>query len=76
MVCPLCGDRSAEAKYYRLNPVTEEIQHLCQPCWVGVRKTETEWEYFKGAGKLLLYYTILPVIGTAVLVWIVIEMLF
>jgi hypothetical protein len=40
-----------------------------------MRKTENEWDYFKGAGRLLLYYTILPVIGTALLVWWLAEVL-
>ena len=76
MVCPVCGERKAEAQYYRLNPVSEEIQHLCHLCWVAIRKTETEWEYFMGAGRLILYYTVLPVIGTALIVWLLIQVLF
>jgi hypothetical protein len=36
-----------------------------------LRKSERdEWAYFKGAGRLVLLYTILPVAITAVLVWL------
>ena len=75
MQCPMCGERKAEAKYYRLNPLTEEIQHLCRPCWIAARKAEGEWEYFKGAAKLLLYYTVIPVFVAAVLVWLAVVLI-
>jgi hypothetical protein len=71
----MCGERKAEARYYRLNPVNEEIQHLCRPCWITARRAETEWEYFMGAGKLLLYYTVIPVIVTAALVWLAVALI-
>ena len=71
MPCPMCGERRAEAQYYRVNSVTEGIEHLCRPCWLLLRKSERdEWAYFKGAGRLVLLYTILPVAVTAVLVWL------
>ena len=76
MACPLCGEQKADARYYRLNPLTEEIQHLCKACWIASRKAESEWDYFKGAGRLLLYYTILPVLATALLAWLLVVVLF
>ncbi len=75
--CPMCGDKAAEARYYRLNRLTETIEHLCRPCWLALRKAETdEWEYFRGAAKLLFYYTVLPVVITALVVWVFAVILF
>jgi hypothetical protein len=71
MQCPMCRERRAEAQYYRVNTVTEGIEHLCRPCWLGLRKAERdEWRYFKGAGQLVLLYTVLPVLVTALVVWL------
>lgn len=71
MQCPMCGERRAEAQLYRVNGVTESIEHLCRPCYFVLRKSEhDDWAYFKGAGRLVLLYTILPVAITAVLVWL------
>ncbi len=70
MDCPLCGERKAEPQYYRVNRVTERIEHLCRTCWLGLRKAERdEWEYYRGAGKLMLYYSVIPIVVTAALVW-------
>lgn len=75
--CPMCGDKAAEARYYRLNRLSETIEHLCRPCWLALRKAERdEWEYFRGAAKLLFYYTVLPVVITAVLVWVLAVIIF
>jgi hypothetical protein len=69
----MCGEDTADARYYRLNSLTEQIDHLCRPCWLTLRKSErSDWEYFKGASKLIFYYTILPVVITALLVWILV----
>lgn len=71
MQCPLCGERTAEARYYRVNPLTESIEHLCRPCWLTMRKAgAAEWVYYRGAGRLLLLYTVLPVVATAAAVWL------
>lgn len=71
MECPLCGERAAAPQYYRASRLTEQIEHLCRPCWMAVRKGgEDDWSYFRGAGRLLLLYTVLPVMATAALVWL------
>jgi hypothetical protein len=67
----MCRERTAQAKYYRLNTVTESIEHLCRPCWLTLRKVERDdWRYFRGASKLILLYTALPVVVTALAVWL------
>jgi hypothetical protein len=67
----MCHERKAEAQYYRMNTVTEGIEHLCRPCWLALRKSEADdWRYYKGAGRLVLLYTVLPVVVTAVVVWL------
>lgn len=71
MQCPMCGERKAEAQYYRLNRLTEQIEHLCRPCWLTLRKAEAdEWEYFRGAARLILLYSVLPTVVTAFVVWL------
>ncbi len=70
MQCPMCRERKAVAQYYRLNRLTEQIDHLCRPCWLTLRKAEDEWDYFRGASRLLLLYTVIPVVVTALLVWL------
>jgi hypothetical protein len=67
----MCGERKAEAQYYRLNRLTEQIEHLCRPCWLTLRKAEAdEWEYFRGAARLILLYSVLPTVVTALVVWL------
>ncbi len=71
MKCPLCGERTAAAQYYRVNSLTEDIEHLCRPCWLMLRKAgRDEWRYFRGAARLLLLYTVLPVLATGLAVWL------
>lgn len=71
MECPLCGERAAAPEYYRANRLTEKIEHLCRPCWVALRKgREADWSYFRGAGRLLLFYTVLPAVAAALLAWL------
>ncbi len=71
MQCPMCGEQAAEARYYRLNRLTETIEHLCRPCWLTLRKRERDdWQYFRGAAQLLFFYTVLPVLATALVVWL------
>jgi hypothetical protein len=71
MQCPVCGERSADARYYRLNTVTEGLQQLCRPCWLALRKAERgEWRYFRGVGRLIFLYTVLPAAATALAVWL------
>lgn len=71
MQCPICGERRADARYYRVNTLTEDIEHLCRICWLGLRKTERDdWRYFKGAARLILLYSVLPVLITALIVWL------
>jgi hypothetical protein len=72
MQCPVCGERKAEARYYRLNRLSEEIEHLCRPCWLTLRKArQDDWSYFRGAARLVLLFTVLPVLATALVVWLV-----
>ncbi len=71
MQCPLCREREAEARYYRVSNVTEQIEHMCRGCWFALRvHQKDEWTYFKGAGRLILLYTVIPVAVTALLVWL------
>lgn len=71
MQCPVCGERTAEARYYRLNTVTEGLEHLCRPCWLTLRKAERDdWRYFRGASRLILLYAVLPAAVTAAAVWL------
>ncbi len=71
MKCPMCGEREAAARYYRVNSVTEAIEHLCRPCWLTLRKAQrNDWRYFRGAAQLVLLYTVLPVAAAAVVVWL------
>ena len=71
MKCPLCGEREAAPRYYRANRLTEQIEHLCRPCWLTVRKAgQGDWTYFQGAGRLVLLYTVLPVALTVLVVWL------
>lgn len=72
MQCPMCRERTAEAGYYRLNRLTEEVEHLCQPCWLTLRKASAdEWTYYRGAARMILLYTVIPVLVTALVVWLV-----
>lgn len=71
MKCPLCAEREAAAQYYRVNTLTEAIEHLCRPCWLAVRKAQRdEWRYFRGAARLILLYTVLPALATGLVVWL------
>lgn len=76
MQCPTCNERKAQARYYRLNELTEEIEHLCRPCWLSSRKSgRNEWRYFRGVGRFFLLYTILPIAvlvlaGWLFLIWV------
>ena len=72
MKCPVCGERDAAPQYYRLNRLNEEVEQLCRPCWLTLRKaTGDDWSYFRGAARLLLVYTVLPVVVTAAVVWLI-----
>ncbi len=71
MQCPACGERTAAAQYYRVNSVSEGVQHLCRPCWLMLRKSERDdWRYYRGAARLILLYTVLPVVVSAIIVWL------
>ena len=73
MQCPLCNERKAQAQYYRLNQVTEEIEHLCRPCWLTLRKGGGgEWRYFRGASRFLLLYSVLPVVVLILAAWLLV----
>ncbi len=66
--CPLCQERPASPKYYRLHGVTEEVEHICQVCWLSPRKGDRdEWKYFQGVGRLFLLYTVVPFLALAAL---------
>jgi hypothetical protein len=71
MQCPMCNERRAAPQYYRVNEVTEQVEHLCRACWIMLRKSERDdWRYFRGAARLILLYTVLPVGIAAILVWL------
>ncbi|UCF18220.1 MAG: hypothetical protein JSU87_09660 [Gemmatimonadota bacterium] len=72
MKCPVCGERDAAPQYYRLNRLDERIEQLCRTCWMTLRKVGADdWSYFRGAARLILFYTILPVAATALAVWLI-----
>ena len=63
MVCALCGEREASSRYYRLNRLTEEVERLCRPCWLTLRRANgDEWKYFLGVGRFFFLFTVLPVL--------------
>ena len=67
--CALCGEREASARYYRLNRLRQDIEHLCRPCWLTLRRAGGgEWQYFLGVGRFFVLFTILPVLVLALLV--------
>ena len=71
--CPSCKERRAQAQYYRLNELSEEIEHLCRPCWLTLRKSERdEWRYFRGVGRFFLLYTVLPLVSIALVIWLLV----
>lgn len=73
MQCALCGEREASARYYRLNRLTEEVERLCRPCWLTLRRADRgEWRYFSGVGRFFLLFTVLPVVALALLIWLAI----
>ncbi len=72
MQCVLCGEREASGRYYRLNRLTEEVEQLCRPCWLTLRRAgRGEWRYFLGVGRFFFLFTILPVLLGALLAWLV-----
>lgn len=74
--CPVCNERRAAPQYYRMNQLTEQMEHLCRACWLTLRKVErSDWVYFRGAARLLLLYTVLPVMITALVVWLLVTWL-
>jgi hypothetical protein len=72
MQCPMCKERRAAPQYYRVNEVTEKTEHLCRACWIALRRSERDdWQYFRGATRLFLLYTVLPVVVAVIVLWIV-----
>jgi hypothetical protein len=71
MQCPVCEERKAAAQYYRLNRLSEQVEHLCRPCWLTLKRAAgDDWRYFQGAARLVLLYTVIPTVATALVVWL------
>ncbi len=61
MECAVCQEREASVRYYRLNRLTEQVDYLCRPCWLAVRRADgDEWSYFKGVSRFVFLYSVLP----------------
>jgi hypothetical protein len=70
----MCKERRAAPQYYRVNEVTEQVEHLCRACWIALRRSERDdWQYFKGATRLVLLYTVLPVVVAVIVAWLLIS---
>jgi hypothetical protein len=68
----MCKERRAAPQYYRVNEVTEQAEHLCRACWIALRRSERDdWQYFRGATRLVLLYTVIPVVVAVIVLWIV-----